>query len=145
MYMYSTLIYGFDFSDYNCPDIGINLNSDINQYLEECDFFESYYSGCSNSVYIGKELGSIDPTNKDCDPVKIVHDAEQKVKDNKDCYDSDIKMMIDSIIEELEGDDIRTTMNNFNDFTEQDINEAIEYFVRLKTIEPSIKTLIATS
>lgn len=143
MYSYSTLIYGFDFSDYDVPEIGLSLNEEILKHLEDCDLLKDHYSGLSNPMYIGTNIGSIDPASKNCDAVKIVYDAEKKVSDNRQKFNNIIIETIDSILEELKSPDIIEL--GYNQFTNEDVTEAIEYFNLLKTVEPTIKTLIATS
>lgn len=143
MYVYSILAYGFNFSDSENPDIGIPLSPKIMKYLEEGEF-QSHYSGCSNPYYIGVEIMPIDPV---CDRNLNIIDIAKKYSDNIDKnkikYDKEIQTQIDNIISSIVND-ARNYINVF-EYTEEDVLQAVDYFNKLKTMEPLHLTLIATS
>ena len=144
MYVYTSIAYGFDFSDDNIPSIGKTLSRKIIDFLEEGDLLQSHYSGASNPRYVGVDVGVFDPVSSP--GVSIIDTANKinkKVNDNLAQYNADIISQIDDIINDL-NTNAMTEKGNFG-YTDQDISDAVDYFNSLKLADPSVISLIATS
>lgn len=143
MYVYTNIVYGYNFSDNSVPDIGIELPDIMLEYIREGDLIKTNYSGCSNPMYIGIDVGTFDPVVSTKSIVDVANEVTQKIKTNETEYKKEIIVQIDSVIDDL----INESKNYQQDygFTNDDVIKAIDYFNTLKLDNPSIISIIATS
>lgn len=145
MYAYSVIAYGFDFSDGKHPILeGYEIPELMYDYINEGDLLDTHYSGISRPYYIGTRLCDINPIELrgEC-IISLIDDVKNKVQNNKEYYNDRIIKKIDNII-----GDIETNAKDYVDdygYTQDDISKTIDYFKKLKTVEPSCITILATS
>ena len=140
MYDITGLVYGFNFSDEQYPDIGITINKEMLEWVTDSSLFESPYTGhCENPCYLGFRIADDD---NNLSMFELVASFESDLNSNSSKYDTEIKNKISQIIEDI----IAYKDEIVNDESEEeDYNNIIKYFTVLLNTPPQKFNIRTTS